>query len=143
VGTAEGAFARHILVTWDPAELHVIDIDLSQLAGSVATDPKVRPHKGLSHQVLGQFPESNFDWVYIDADYSYTSVLRDAEAAALKDKPGGYLVFNDFARVDLFLGTYGIHRAVVSFATSCAWPFAWIAYDPSALYDVALRRPVR
>ena len=141
VGTASGSFARHILATCDPVELHVIDIDCSQLAESVATDPKVRIHEGLSHQVLEQFPESHFDWVYIDADHSNIGVLRDAEAAALKVKPCGYLVFNDFAHVDPFLGTYGVHRAVVSFATSHAWSFAWIAYDPNALYDVALRRP--
>lgn len=141
VGTANGSFARHILATCDPAELHVIDVDFSQFAESVATNPKVITHNGLSHQVLEQFPDSHFDWIYIDGDHSYKGVLRDAEAAARKVKPGGYLVFNDFAHADPFLGSYGVHRAVVNFATSHAWPLAWIAYDPNALYDVALKRP--
>lgn len=141
VGTANGSFARHILAACDPVELHVIDIDFSQLAGAVAANPKVITHNGLSHQVLERFPDSHFDWIYIDGDHSYAGVLRDAEAAARKVKPGGYLVFNDFAHADPFLGTYGVHRAVVSFAISRAWPFSWIAYDPNALYDVALKRP--
>jgi hypothetical protein len=68
-------------------------------------------------------------------------VTRDAHIAALKVKPGGYLVFNDFAHMDPFLGAYGVHRAVVDFAVSRAWAFAWFAYEPNALYDVALRRP--
>jgi hypothetical protein len=43
--------------------------------------------------------------------------------------------------MDPFLGAYGVHRAVVDFAASKGWQFAWFAYDPLALYDVALRRP--
>ena len=142
-GTATGSFARHILAACDPTELHLIDIDLSQLDGSVAAEPKVITHKGLSHQVLEQFPNSHFDWIYIDADHSYIGVLRDAKVAARKVKPGGYLVFNDFAHADPFLGTYGVHRAVVDFAISHVWPFAWIAYEPNALYDVVLKRPTQ
>lgn len=65
----------------------------------------------------------------------------DADAAASKVKPGGFLVFNDFANIDPFLGVYGVHRAVVQFAVTRAWNFTWFAYEPSALYDVALRRP--
>jgi hypothetical protein len=56
-------------------------------------------------------------------------------------RPGGFLVFNDFAHIDPYLGVYGVHRAVVEFAVDHRWPFAWFAYDPCALYDVALRRP--
>ena len=72
---------------------------------------------------------------------SYAGVTRDADAAAPKVKPGGFLVFNDFAHMDPFLGAYGVHRAVVDFAVARGWPFAWFAYHPMALYDVALRRP--
>ena len=40
-----------------------------------------------------------------------------------------------------FLGAYGVHRAVVEFAVARNWRFVWLAYEPSALYDVALERP--
>jgi len=91
--------------------------------------------------VLQHLPDAHFDWIYIDADHSYEGVLRDAQAAAPKVKPGGYLVFNDFAHVDPELGAYGVHRAVVDFAVARQWTFSWLAYEPRALYDVALRRP--
>jgi hypothetical protein len=91
--------------------------------------------------VLGRFPDDYFDWIYIDADHSFAGVLRDADAAANKVRPGGYLVFNDFAHCDSELGAYGVHRAVVEFAVTRQWPFSWFAYEPNALYDVALRRP--
>jgi len=142
VGTQHGHFARHILAASAPAELHLIDLDLSLLDAAVAGDPRVRTHQGFSHEQLQAFPDQHFDWIYIDADHSYAGARRDADAAAAKVKPGGYLVFNDFAHMDPYLGAYGVHRAVVEFAVTRGWPLAWLAYDPSALYDVALRRPL-
>jgi hypothetical protein len=142
VGTYRGHFARHILAACDPAELHLIDIDFSLLDPAVAADPRVTMHRGLSHAMLGQFADSTFDWIYIDGDHSYEGASRDAAVAALKVRPGGYLVFNDFAHMDPYLGAYGVHRAVTEFAASRRWKFAWWAYEPHGLYDVALQRPV-
>jgi hypothetical protein len=141
IGTQRGDFARHILATAAPAELHLIDLDFSSLAADVAADRRVVRHDGNSHLILQQFPDAHFDWIYVDADHSFAGVKRDAAAAAAKVKPGGYLVFNDFAHVDTELGAYGVHRAVVEFANERQWPFCWLAYQPNALYDVALRRP--
>ena len=142
VGTYKGEFARHILAHCDPAELHLVDLDFALLDAAVAADGRVRQHAGQSHEVLAGFPDQTFDWVYIDADHSYAGASRDAFAAAPKVKGGGYLVFNDFAHLDPYLGAYGVHRAVVEFAIAKDWPFAWFAYDGNALYDVALQRPM-
>jgi Methyltransferase domain len=143
VGTSKGDFARHILAHCDPAELHLIDLDFSLLDPAVAADPRVQKHAGQSHEALAGFPDQHFDWIYIDADHSYAGTSRDAFAAASKVRAGGYLVFNDFAHLDPYLGAYGVHRAVVEFAIGMDWPFAWFAYDGNALYDVALQRPPR
>jgi SAM-dependent methyltransferase len=102
VGTDRGHFARLILDTCDPAELHLIDLDLSLLDRAVAKDHRVALHGGMSHLVLEGFPEAYFDWIYIDGDHSYAGVTRDADAAASRVKPGGFLVFNDFAHIDPF-----------------------------------------
>ena len=142
VGTLHGDFARFILATSAPAQLHLIDIDFSPLALPLADDKRVTMHNGMSHEVLSRLPDDSFDWIYIDGDHSFAGCARDAEAAAPKVKPGGYLVFNDFAHADPFLGAYGVHRAVVDFAVKSGWKFAWLAYEPTALYDVALQRPL-
>ena len=142
VGTYKGDFARHILAHCDPAELHLIDLDFSLLDPAVAAEPRVRKHAGQSHEVLARFSDQHFDWIYIDADHSYAGTSRDAFAAAAKVRRGGYLVFNDFAHLDPYLGAYGVHRAVVEFAIAKDWPFAWFAYEGNALYDVALQRPL-
>jgi len=141
VGTYRGEFARHILAACDPAELHLIDIDVSLLDPAVANDRRISIHRGRSHDMLAKFPDEHFDWIYIDGDHSYEAASGDARIAASKVKPGGYLVFNDFAHADPYLGAYGVHRAVVEFAVTRRWKFAWWAYEPNGLYDVALQRP--
>lgn len=143
VGTYRGAFARHILDACDPAELHLIDIDVSPLDPAVAADRRVTIHQGLSDETLARFPENHFDWIYIDGDHSHDGASRDARMAATKVKPGGYLVFNDFAHADPYLGAYGVHRAVTEFAVTRGWRFVWFAYEPNALYDVAMQRPMK
>lgn len=141
VGTFRGDFARHILAACSPETLHLIDLDFSLLDPAVAKDARVVLHNAPSDQALLQFPDAHFDWIYIDGDHSYAGVSKDAYAAASKVKPGGYLVFNDFTHADQRLGAYGVHRAVVDFALARNWKFVWFAYDPGALYDVALQRP--
>lgn len=141
IGTLRGAFARRILDCAEPSRLHLVDLDFGGLDPSVAADPRVVLHEGASEAVLDAFPDASFDWIYIDADHSYEAVVRDARAAAAKVRPGGYLVFNDYAHVDPFLGSYGVHRAVTEFALARRWPLAYLAYERFALYDVALRRP--
>jgi hypothetical protein len=141
IGTDKGEFAQHILATCNPDSLHLVDLDFSSLLPALRQDARVQLHEGKSHEVLAAFPDEYFDWIYVDADHSYEGASGDANTAASKVRKGGYLVFNDFAHMDPFLGAYGVHRAVVDFAASKGWQFAWFAYDPLALYDVALRRP--
>jgi SAM-dependent methyltransferase len=141
VGVEAGAFSRRILKIAAPEMLHLIDLDLSRLDASVRGDGRVTLHEGDSAETLAAFPDDHFDWIYIDGDHSLAGVARDAEAAAAKVRPGGHLVFNDFAHVDPALGAYGVHRAVMAFAIARSWPFAWFAYERHGLYDVALKRP--
>lgn len=141
IGTDKGLFARHILKTAQPETLHLFDLDFSRLVADVANDRRVRLHHGKSATMLAALPDATLDWIYIDGNHSYEGVTADTQVAARKVKPGGYLVFNDFAHADPDLGRYGVHRAVTEFANASGWPFVMFAYEPSALYDVALRRP--
>jgi hypothetical protein len=141
IGTLRGEFARAILAIAKPSLLHVVDLNLSNLAEDVRSDPRVRLHEGASPDVLAAIADETLDWAYIDADHSYAGAARDAAAAARKIKPGGYLVFNDFAHIDPSLGRYGVHRAVVEFAVTNRWPIVLLSYETNALYDVALQRP--
>lgn len=139
LGTQKGDFAREIMVRTRPLELHLVDLTYADFDATGLSEAML--HQGDTAAVIGQFPGNTFDWIYVDAGHSYEAVIRDARACAAKVKPGGFMVFNDFAHIDPYLGRYGVHRAVVEFANSSRWPFRLFAYQPAGLYDVALQRP--
>jgi hypothetical protein len=141
LGTYKGDFAKEILARNAPRELHLVDVDVSRIDSRVLDNPRVRVHHGLTRDVIASFPNNYFDWIYVDADHSYDAVSLDARLSSEKIRPGGFLVFNDFTHIDQMLGRYGVHRAVVDFANENRWPLAFFAFEPSALYDVALRKP--
>jgi predicted O-methyltransferase YrrM len=85
---------------------------------------------------------ADFDWIYVDADHSYEAVVADIAAALPRVKPGGMLVFNDFARiVRKGFGVFGVQQAVAEFAVRSGWQVAFFCLNGEALYDIALRRP--
>jgi SAM-dependent methyltransferase len=142
LGTLRGEFARDILARVGPAELHIVDVDLSNCAPDVKADPRVRLHEAMTTDFLAGCPPQMFDMVYVDADHSYAAVHADIAAARDKVKPGGLLAFNDFARIIRpGLGQFGVHQAVCEFMVAEGWPMAFFCMNGEALYDVALRRP--
>lgn len=141
LGTYKGDFARNILAASRPKHLHLVDIDYTHFDAAGLDGPHVTRHAGLTHDVIATFPDAYFDWIYIDGDHSYEGCLRDARSAAPKVRPGGYLVFNDFAHIDPWMGRYGVHRAATDFAREAGWSMAFFSYDPNGLYDAAFRRP--
>lgn len=142
IGTQYGYFAREILARCSPDELHLVDITFRDLVADVRADRRVHLYEDLSITALARFEDAWFDWIYIDADHSYQAAKADIAAAVPKLKPGGLLVFNDFARmVRPGFGTFGVHQAVCEFAVESGWPFVAWALQGEALYDVALRKP--
>jgi predicted O-methyltransferase YrrM len=141
LGTFKGEFAKQILLQSSPVELHLVDVDFSRLNPEISSDRRVVCHRGYTQNVLTEFDDAYFDWIYVDADHSYEGTLRDAKLSAPKVRSGGFLVFNDFAHLDPAYGRYGVHRAVSEFAVSMQWPFAFLAFAGNGLYDVALRKP--
>ena len=143
VGTEAGNFASEILARCEPAILHAIDVDLSQLPASLVERPNFVAHKGLSQTVINTFPDASFDFIYIDADHGYAAVCNDIAAAVPKLKPGGILAFNDFAIIGRWgFGTFGVKKAVSEFAVQSGWPVVYFCFHVQALYDIALRKPM-
>jgi len=89
---------------------------------------------------LQSFPDSYFDWIYIDAQHTYKGVKRDIPAAA-KVKSDGFLVFNDYtvwSQVEM--QPYGVVAAVNELCLEDQWEFAYLALPPHMYCDVAVRR---
>ncbi|MGI9127906.1 MAG: class I SAM-dependent methyltransferase [Roseomonas sp.] len=142
IGTYRGSFARIMLDTMAPTRLHLADITFSLCRADVLADPRVERYEGTSLAFLNSRTDASFDMIYVDADHGYDAVRADAAAAAPKVKPGGFLVFNDFARIIRpGFGVLGVHQAVCEFAVASGWPVAFFCLEGEALYDIALRRP--
>jgi hypothetical protein len=142
LGTFRGDFARQILDIVAPEALHLVDVTFENCRKDVLDDPRVRAHQAMTTAFLGASGGADFDWIYVDADHGYDAVVADIAAAKGRVKPGGLLVFNDFARiVRPGLGVFGVHQAVCEFAVADGWTMAFVCLNGEALYDVALRRP--
>lgn len=142
LGTFRGDFARFILDIVQPDELHLVDVTFATCRADVLDHGVVRRHETTTLAFLGASSAADFDWIYVDADHGYDAVVADIAAAKGRVKPGGLLVFNDFARiVRPGLGVFGVHQAVCEFAAAEGWPVAYLSMSGEALYDIALRRP--
>jgi hypothetical protein len=121
IGVWKGGFSERILAMTEPKELNLIDPWAFQsefpdrmFGGKVAKSsddmdriyedvrqrlgglPNVRLHRGFSADVLKQFEDGYFDWIYIDGNHYYHFVRKDLELACQKVKSGGYITGDDY-----------------------------------------------
>lgn len=143
IGVHRGDFSAQILRTVDPKELHLVDpweyeeadmyknalyggktrdgqteMDNRYQAVGLRFEPDIRSglvkiHRGHSGNVLDEFPDHYFDWVYIDGNHLYEYVRQDLELSYKKTKPGGYITGDDYTEVGWWQG--GVRRAVDQF----------------------------
>jgi hypothetical protein len=148
IGVHLGAFSRRILDTVCPKQLHLIDPWEHQTASKYKTawygggaergqaelderysnilkrfdqnirDEQVKVHRGYSSEILQQFPDQYFDWVYIDGNHLYEYVKEDLELSFQKVKPGGYITGDDYTEGGWWEG--GVKKAVDEFAKNQA-----------------------
>lgn len=121
IGVWKGVFSRQILEITLPSRLYLIDPWLLQpefserlYGGRVAKNqrdmdriyegvrhqlerlPNVSILRGFSEEVLAEFSDGYFDWLYIDGNHEYEYVLKDLELAFLKIRPGGLITGDDY-----------------------------------------------
>lgn len=145
IGTDEGNFARYLLDTCMPKELHIFEIDVARIKPDNLRQGRekgiVTVHEGDSSELIGSMPDGYFDWIYIDGDHLYEGVKRDILAAAPKVKEGGLLVFNDYATWSpTSMSHCGVARAVNEFCIEDDWELVYLAFQTMMYNDVAIRR---
>jgi hypothetical protein len=97
--------------------------------------------KGLSWEMLEQLPDQSVDYMYVDADHSYSSVAKEVIALRSKIKPGGIVQFNDYTHFDHdAMVAYGVPRAVHEFMERENYEMLWLCLHPQGFYDVVLRK---
>jgi hypothetical protein len=144
VGVDKGLFSKEILARTNPAELHLIDIDLGRLdRGNVEAalqNGTASLHEGDSASLLADFPDFTFDVIYFDGDHYYEGIKRDIAAATSKIKPGGLFVFNDYAAWSAgYMYKCGVAKAVNEFINANSCQVVAFALQGSGYHDIAVR----
>ena len=144
VGTYMGAFAQLILTIVKPSELYLIDpwtaspresqagswyetVDqaymdeifqmVSERFAPANVPCRVEIVRDYSANALRAFKDGALDWVYIDGDHSYDSVLNDLTLSYAKVRKGGHISGDDYRVVDNWWKD-NVVRAVKEFAAT-------------------------
>ena len=140
IGVWMGRFSRTILRFTEPAILHLVDpwvfrpdyprrwyggkIAKSQddmdkiftgISSTFANNEHVAIHRRLSRDCVEEFPDKNFDWIYIDGNHLYEFVKQDLDSYYPKVKAGGFLCGDDYGTVGWW--DNGVQKAVDEFVS--------------------------
>jgi hypothetical protein len=121
IGVWKGDFSELIRTVTSPEKLHLIDpwefqdeFPERMYGGAVAKGqrdmdsiyedvkkrfakyPNIILHRGKSEDVLQEFANAYFDWVYIDGNHYYEYVMKDLETSYSKVKLSGFITGDDY-----------------------------------------------
>ncbi|MEM9884819.1 MAG: class I SAM-dependent methyltransferase [Bacteroidota bacterium] len=157
VGVFTGQFSRRIMDVTTPKELHLIDpwdlLDNHKKHGQrhhQVVLEKMKPeieanivtvHKEYSANVLPNFPKHHFDWIYVDADHSYESVIEELHLCKDLVKPEGYICGHDYTR---WAGggavRFGVVEAVNEFCNTQNYEIILLTNEPHRNLSYVLRK---
>lgn len=154
IGVDKGEFTSKIIRYTTPKKLHLIDSwndppryhqGLAELVkGKYATQIKkrlVEVNIGDSVEVLKEFEDEYFNWVYLDTDHSYTRTASELMILNLKVKRDGFILGHDYT-----LGNwdnnfmYGVIEAVNEFCIKYNWEFIYFTMEPNRFNSFCIRR---
>jgi predicted O-methyltransferase YrrM len=111
LGTQYGTHADLILQVCKPAHLTLVDIWNDPGIYEVALNrfrnmDEVTIRRKRTDEVVTEFDDESFDFIYIDADHGYPAVTDDIKNYLPKLKPGGWMLAHDYKPC------YGVKKAV-------------------------------
>jgi hypothetical protein len=136
IGVQRGVHAVHLRQFWTKGKLHLIDswqyrADYEDSANVIQVQQDenyahvqlvfrgrndVAVHKVDSLRAADMFPESYFDWIYLDADHSYDAVKAELHHWEGKVREGGIISGHDYYDGKFFGATFGVRSAVDEWA---------------------------
>lgn len=137
IGVFKGDFSECI-IKMDPSKLHLIDpwdsiMDVparwhatsqeemnsikQEVVDKFSSNPKVSIIEKYSVDALDDFADESLDWVYLDANHSYSFVVQDLSNWWEKIKPGGFICGNAYQDDNFHVEVldFGVIEAVGSF----------------------------
>jgi precorrin-6B methylase 2 len=146
VGTDRGDFAARIMAVTQPRVLHLFEIDIARIKPENVTEHvtagRCQIHAGDASELLLSSADESFDWIYLDAFSDYEGVRRIISAAAAKIRPGGLMVFNDYAVWSVSsMRRCGVAKAANEFAIANGWSLTGFAFQGSMYCDACFQKP--
>ncbi len=153
LGVNKGDFSEKIIAINQPQKLHLIDIwntkryhqglkleIENKFEKEIASD-KIKINYGLSTDVVSQFENGYFDWIYIDTEHSYKCTIAELELYASKIKPGGFIAGHDYMMGNWAgLTRYGVIEAVYEFCNKNDWEIVYLTMDLEEYQSFAIRK---
>ncbi len=153
VGVADGIFSEKILRINQPKKLFLIDLwqNNSRYGGMEKivkekffdsnSTGRIEICQGKSVDVLKQFDDDYFDWIYIDTVHDYHTTREELMIAAKKVKNNGYICGDDYTSRSNSLGIkYGVIEAVHEFCVQNNWKMVMLTAQVNGHNSYALRR---
>ncbi len=151
VGVDEGRYSEKILAITKPRTLHLIDPWDSKRYGQGKMKAigrkfknqidagQVVVHRGRCADVLKEFEDDYFDWVYLDASHRYRETLDELELCHLKVKSGGLIAGHDYSagNVDRAIH-YGVVEAVNEICNKYDYRLAFLTNEARRFLSFAL-----
>ncbi|WP_183828494.1 class I SAM-dependent methyltransferase [Rhizobium sp. BK377] len=152
LGVAEGEFSEQILARNLPAQLYLVDpwnMDrysegleiINSKFGPEIAEGRVVICQGTSLDMLSQFSDETFDWIYIDTDHSFALTWDELLLANRKVKQDGRIAGHDFCTGNTVKPVvYGVVEAVNKFCVKYGWRFEFLTLEPDAHFSYCLKR---
>lgn len=152
LGVDHGDFSRKILEINKPSKLHLVDVwqsdrypeklfhEVSQKFRTELEEGKVVINRGLSTEVVEQFPDAYFDWIYIDTVHDFKITRQELELYLSKMKHGGIIAGHDFIVGEIDVPwKYGVIEAVYEFCKEHHWEIIYLTMERGISPSFAIR----
>lgn len=154
IGVNQGEFSAEILKHASPKKLHLIDAwadteryhdGLRKLVEdkfySEIIQGFVEINRGFSTDVLNNFPDCYFDWVYLDTNHTYCTTAAELQVLKTKVKPGGIIAGHDYIIGNWVGGyRYGVIEAVHELCLNHNWELIYITINKNEMPSFAVKQ---
>ena len=103
----------------------------------------IEPIKGDSVEVMNQFKDNYFDWIFIDTDHTEEQTNKELQICKNKIKHNGYIALHDYIRY-IRVGdryNYGVVDSVNRFLKENQdFEVVYLSLEPHMFNTIVLRR---